>query len=74
MLIFILLSLFQNTTASSLNVSAGLENIIQKIEDIVRMMNSSDVNNLPKFMQLDVWNNASSSFARTLTDPKMIYL
>ncbi|XP_078319098.1 uncharacterized protein LOC111121791 isoform X3 [Crassostrea virginica] len=65
---------YQNTTASSLNVSAGLENIIQKIEDIVRMMNSSDVNNLPKFMQLDVWNNASSSFARTLTDPKMIYL
>lgn len=60
------------TAASSLNVSAGLEDIIQKIEDIVKMINSSDIDNLPKFMQLEVWNKASSSFVKSLTDPNMI--
>lgn len=57
---------------SSLNVSTGLEDIIQKIEDIVKMLNSSDVDNLPKFMKLEVWANASSMFAKSLTDPQMI--
>lgn len=60
------------TAASSLNVSAGLEDVIQKIEDIVKMINSSDIDNLPKFMQLEVWNKASSSFVISLRDPYMI--
>ncbi|XP_056019725.1 uncharacterized protein LOC125668687 isoform X2 [Ostrea edulis] len=60
------------TAVSSLNVSTGLEDIIQKIEDIVKMLNSSDVDNLPKFMKLEVWANASSMFAKSLTDPQMI--
>lgn len=69
---FFFLQISNKTAASSLNVSAGLEDVIQKIEDIVKMINSSDVNNLPKFMQLEIWNNASSSFVKSLTDPNMI--
>lgn len=68
---FFFLQISNKTAASSLNVSAGLEDVIQKIEDIVKMINSSDVNNLPKFMQLEIWNNASS-FVKSLTDPNMI--
>ncbi|XP_061191991.1 uncharacterized protein LOC133200204 [Saccostrea echinata] len=60
------------SAASSLNVSAGLEDIIQKVEDIVKLMNTSAIDNLPKFMQLEVWNSASSMMAKSLTDPQMM--